>query len=237
MKLDVSIDAVLLFVLQWIVGLSALGFVLFTATSFQLLTTFIMAYLMMMFGSTIGYHRLLSHKAFKSPKWFEYLCVYFGTTLMFGSVIQWVAWHREHHRYADTDKDPHAPKFKGYIYSHFLHMFYAIKPKYAADLMRSKFYQFQHKHFFKLITVYGLLLYLIDPFAVLYLWLAPVGICKILLPLSLSYSHRNGKAHDDVIAGIITAGECFHKTHHDDPSKVLMHPLDISGHVINLVKQ
>ena len=61
------------------------------------------------FGMTITYHRLLSHKSWNAPKWFEYFGSLAGTYGLTGSTIGWVAIHKEHHHYTDQEGDPHSP--------------------------------------------------------------------------------------------------------------------------------
>lgn len=73
-------------------------------------TVFLLSYLYHGMGITVGYHRLLSHRAFKCPRWVEYLIVSGGYLALEGSPVAWVATHRIHHRYSDTSQmDPHTP--------------------------------------------------------------------------------------------------------------------------------
>ncbi|GJR98725.1 fatty acid desaturase, type 1 protein [Tanacetum coccineum] len=65
-------------------------------------------------GVTIGYHRLLTHKSFKIPKWLEYIIVYCGAQSGEGEPIYWVSVHKNHHKYVDTEKDPHTPPKEGF---------------------------------------------------------------------------------------------------------------------------
>nr|GEY48576.1 fatty acid desaturase, type 1 [Tanacetum cinerariifolium] len=60
-------------------------------------------------GVTLGYHRLLTHRSFKIPKWLEYFLVYCGSLASEGDPIFWVSVHKYHHKYVDTKKDPHTP--------------------------------------------------------------------------------------------------------------------------------
>ncbi|GJV77245.1 fatty acid desaturase, type 1 protein [Tanacetum coccineum] len=68
-------------------------------------------------GVTIGYHRLLTHKSSKIPKWLEYIIVYCGAQSGEGEPMYWVSVHKNHHKYVDTEKDPHTPK-EGFWFSH-----------------------------------------------------------------------------------------------------------------------
>ncbi|KAI3712060.1 hypothetical protein L1987_70609 [Smallanthus sonchifolius] len=73
-------------------------------------------------GINLSFHRHLTHKSFKIPKWLEYTFAYCGTQALQGSPIDWVRTHRFHHQYVDTEKDPHSP-IKGFWFSHILWMF------------------------------------------------------------------------------------------------------------------
>lgn len=68
-------------------------------------------------GITLSYHRNLSHKSFKLPKWLEYMFAYFGAQALQGTPMDWVSTHRYHHQYCDTDRDPHSP-IDGFWFSH-----------------------------------------------------------------------------------------------------------------------
>ena len=60
-------------------------------------------------GVTIGYHRLCTHKSFKTPAIFRYLFAAAGSMAVQGPVIRWCAEHRKHHQHSDDVDDPHSP--------------------------------------------------------------------------------------------------------------------------------
>jgi stearoyl-CoA desaturase (Delta-9 desaturase) len=60
-------------------------------------------------GVTVGFHRLLTHRSFRAPKWLEYGFAVLGSMAVQGPVIGWVADHRKHHAHADEEGDPHSP--------------------------------------------------------------------------------------------------------------------------------
>ena len=68
-------------------------------------------------GITLCYHRLLTHRSFKTPGWFEYILTLFGCLAWQGGPIQWVGVHRIHHRRSDEPQDPHTPKH-GFAWAH-----------------------------------------------------------------------------------------------------------------------
>jgi stearoyl-CoA desaturase (Delta-9 desaturase) len=60
-------------------------------------------------GVTIGFHRLLTHRAFETHRPLRYLFAVLGSLAVQGPVITWVADHRKHHAHADAEGDPHSP--------------------------------------------------------------------------------------------------------------------------------
>jgi len=60
-------------------------------------------------GNTVGYHRLITHRAFKAKRPVRWLLTLLGA-LHSGSPMLWVGLHRYHHARSDTDEDPHTPK-------------------------------------------------------------------------------------------------------------------------------
>jgi stearoyl-CoA desaturase (delta-9 desaturase) len=73
------------------------------------LVSFAVMYLIAGFGVTVGFHRLLTHRAFQTHKRVEYAFAIAGSMSVQGPVIDWVADHRKHHAHADEEGDPHSP--------------------------------------------------------------------------------------------------------------------------------
>ena len=112
------------------------------------LAVFAFMYLLTGFGVTIGYHRLLTHRAFDAPRPVRYALALMGQMSVQGSVIDWVADHRKHHAFADEDGDPHSPHghggglkgaLHGLFHAHMGWLFVtqgsAEKRRYARDLL------------------------------------------------------------------------------------------------------
>lgn len=64
-------------------------------------------------GITVGYHRLLTHRAFMTSRPIQYAFAIFGSMSVQGPVLHWVADHRKHHAHTDEDGDPHSPYLAG----------------------------------------------------------------------------------------------------------------------------
>jgi stearoyl-CoA desaturase (delta-9 desaturase) len=66
-------------------------------------------YLITAVGVTVGYHRLLTHRAFQTYPLLERTFAVMGSLSVQGSVMDWVADHRKHHAHTDVEGDPHSP--------------------------------------------------------------------------------------------------------------------------------
>jgi stearoyl-CoA desaturase (Delta-9 desaturase) len=60
-------------------------------------------------GVTVGYHRLFTHRSFKTTRPVRVLLAVLGSMAVEGPVDEWVATHRKHHRFSDHAGDPHSP--------------------------------------------------------------------------------------------------------------------------------
>jgi stearoyl-CoA desaturase (delta-9 desaturase) len=67
------------------------------------------SYLLSGFGITAGYHRLFTHRSFRTYPLIRVVFAVLGSTAIQGSVPDWVADHRKHHAYADEAGDPRRP--------------------------------------------------------------------------------------------------------------------------------
>jgi stearoyl-CoA desaturase (delta-9 desaturase) len=73
------------------------------------LALFVLMYALSGLGVTVGFHRLLTHRSFRTYKPVEYAFATLGSLSVQGSVLDWVADHRKHHAHADEEGDPHSP--------------------------------------------------------------------------------------------------------------------------------
>jgi stearoyl-CoA desaturase (delta-9 desaturase) len=79
------------------------------AVSWPDLALFAAMYVVTALGITVGYHRLLTHRSFRTHKATEYVFAALGSMAVQGPVIAWVADHRKHHAHTDVEGDPHSP--------------------------------------------------------------------------------------------------------------------------------
>jgi fatty-acid desaturase len=69
-------------------------------------------------GTTVGYHRTLSHRTVKMNPFVEHLLTFFAMFNGSGAPASWVAYHRHHHIKSDTEDDVSSPKHGGFWWAH-----------------------------------------------------------------------------------------------------------------------
>lgn len=114
---------------------------------FEFLGLYLLFYVWHGMGVTVGYHRLLSHRSFSCLKAVEYFWVAGGYLAFEGSPIWWATIHRAHHRYDDTPRDPHSPRyglFNAHIgwLMHRGYQDYMDPEEHAKDLVSDPVYRF-----------------------------------------------------------------------------------------------
>jgi fatty-acid desaturase len=94
-------------------------------------------------GVGLGYHRLITHRSFKAPKWLEYTLTVFASMALQNEAYKWVATHRMHHQFCEKEGDPHSTR-DGFLWSHIGWIFKgtaqdhddATFKKYVPDLLK-----------------------------------------------------------------------------------------------------
>lgn len=179
-------------------------------------------------GVNSGYHRYFSHKSFETYKPVAIIMAFIGTLATLGSLISWVAIHRFHHVHADKPEDPHSPKYIGnfnaYIYNWKRS---TISKKYIKDLLSEPYIIFIHRNYYKIIFFYIFLLFLIDPWLIIFAYAIPSTGClngvAAVTVISHIHGYKSHKSHDDAknswIASIMSLGEGWHNNHHVSPYK------------------
>ena len=182
-------------------------------------------------GVTLGYHRLLSHRSFNVPQWLARFFATCGALSAEYGPITWSGIHRQHHKYSDTDPDPHDMN-KGFWWSHIGWMFYDVPAeknvrKYTADLRQDPYFKWLDKYFLILQVPLGLTLYLIGGWS-LVLWGIPLRLAVVyhVTWLVNSATHTWGErpydtednSRNNKWVAALTFGEGWHNNHHAYPS-------------------
>jgi len=144
--------------------LASLG-ALFTFSWRNLIVALILHWMAVGLGISMGYHRLHTHRGFKTYKWFDYFLAICGTLTLEGGPIFWVATHRLHHQYSDKPEDPHSPRVSGFwahvgwiIFGEAQHDDTARLARYAPDLSKDPFYRWLSGYHWVPLTAVGLAL-------------------------------------------------------------------------------
>ncbi len=139
--------------INWITTIAMLAFHVAAVAAFfyidlgAIITAVVLYFVAGMLGIGMAYHRLLTHRSYKTPLWMEYFLTLCATLALEGGPIFWVATHRVHHQKSDRDGDPHTPR-EGSFWAHMgwiimgqgLHQETALLARYVPDLAKDKFH-------------------------------------------------------------------------------------------------
>ena len=206
---------------------------LFTFSWQNLIAAAIIWWITNSWGIGIGYHRLLTHGGFKTPKLVEYFLTLCGTLALQSGSLQWVTTHRIHHAHTETEKDPHSPR-DGNFWAHIgwlmrgsaLSHDETTVRRYAPDLLKDKFHVFVSKYFFVTTIVTGMILFAVGGWSMV-LW----GICLrqvfgwhttfLVNSATHLWGTRRFETQDDSrnngLIAALTFGEGWHNNHHAHP--------------------
>jgi len=134
-------------------------------------------YVLTGFGITVGFHRLFTHRSFRTYRPVRYAFAVLGSMAVEGPIVAWVADHRKHHQFSDREGDPHSPHtgdgegplaaLRGLVHAHVGWMLAgagrADQARYAPDLLADRGINLISR-FFPLQVVASLLI----PFAIGY---------------------------------------------------------------------
>ncbi len=184
-------------------------------------------------GIGMCYHRLLTHRGYKVPRWVEYALAVCGTLALEGGPIFWVATHRIHHQLSDHEGDPHSPQ-DGTFWAHMgwimtgeqLHSQTAMLSRYAPDLSRDRFHVLLSKYHWVPLTTVGLCLLAWGGWPVV-LWAiflrVTLGLHATWLVNSATHlwGSRRFETRDETRnnwwVALLTGGEGWHNNHHAHP--------------------
>jgi len=192
-------------------------------------------------GIGMCYHRLLTHRGYRVPKWLEYVMSICATLSLEGGPIFWVSTHRVHHQLSDQEGDPHTPREGGWwahagwiLFGTALHAQTETLARYSPDLSRDRFYVWLSKYHWMPLLASGLLLFgggwlwggLVNGIAMV-LWgvllRVTLGLHATWLVNSAThlwgsrrFETRDGSRNNWWVA-LFTGGEGWHNNHHAHP--------------------
>ncbi len=185
-------------------------------------------------GIGMGYHRLLTHRGFTTPKWMEYFLALCGTLALEGGPIFWVATHRIHHQLTDKPGDPHSPR-DGKWWSHMgwilmgkaMHQSTTELAPYGPDLRKDKFHVWISNWHWIPLTMLGIVILLTMGWQAV-LWgiflRTTIGLHATWLVNSATHlwgTQRFNTGDDstnNMLIALLTFGEGWHNNHHAHPN-------------------
>jgi stearoyl-CoA desaturase (delta-9 desaturase) len=208
---------------------------------------FAIMYVLTGIGVTVGFHRLLTHRSFKTGPVVRGGLAILGSAAIEGPVISWVADHRKHHAFSDRPGDPHSPHderdgfaapLRGFFHAHIGWLFRAnatSAERYAPDLVNDADVAIISR-LFPLFAVFSLA----APFFLGWAWTGTIGgaltallwagAARMMLLHHVTWSvnsicHMFGKQpaterdHSTNFAplGVLSFGEAWHNFHHAHP--------------------
>jgi stearoyl-CoA desaturase (delta-9 desaturase) len=204
-------------------------------------------------GGTITYHRLLSHKSWNAPAWWYYFGSICGAWFLIGSPLAWSNNHIAHHRYVDTEKDPHSPAQLGFFRVQWLSMMNTYSSFRFAVKNMNNFQVFLHKKYELIhVCIFLSLLVFLGLKWVMILYLVPSAIIWNMASLVNTLNHtpfigyRNFESKDssrnNFLTGWLVWGEGWHNNHHMYPGKsnfggVRWWEIDIANLIIKLIER
>ena len=208
--------------------------VLFTFTWQNLAALIIGNWVVGSFGVGLGWHRLLTHRSFSVPKWLEYALTVIGTMSIQDSPDKWVATHRIHHAFTETEKDPHSTR-PGFWWAQIGWIVWgtaqdhdaATLRRYVPDLLKDKGQVLISRFYYVPIIVSAAVLFLVGGWSMV-IW----GVFgRVVLgwhttwfvnSLSHLYGSQPHKTGDDStnnwFVAMLTFGEGWHNNHHMVPT-------------------
>jgi fatty-acid desaturase len=185
-------------------------------------------------GIGMGFHRLITHRAYKVPRLCEYFLVTCGMLAIEGGPIQWVTTHRIHHAHTDQTGDPHTPRDGGW----WAHIGWILRggtqdhdqatlQRYAPDLTSDRYYVWLNRFYYVPLIVLALTLFGLGGWSMM-LW----GIfLRLILGLHATWlvnsaTHMWGRRRFDTgedsrnswWVALLTFGEGWHNNHHAHPT-------------------
>ena len=141
----------------------------------MVLLSFLFYFIIIISCVECGLHRYFSHNSFRTTRFWEYVMSIFPLFLTIGSPIAWTTIHRAHHKNSDTELDPHSPKYIPLwrIITVILSVKHIPLKVGFAKHINFKFQKFLHNNYYKLVTLYIVVLGLVNLEYIVYFWALP----------------------------------------------------------------
>lgn len=200
----------------------------------NLIVMLILNWMVASLGVGIGYHRLLTHRGFKTPKWLEYTLTILGSLAIQDGAVKWVATHRIHHAHTETEKDPHSPREGGY----WAHLGWIISgraqghdeltlARYVPDLLKDPIHVWMARYYYIFTIALGLILFAVGGWSMVLWGVFLRTVCGwhstwIVNSVTHLWGTRRFPTKDDStnngLVALFSFGEGWHNNHHAHPT-------------------
>ncbi|XP_041989114.1 acyl-CoA Delta-9 desaturase-like [Aricia agestis] len=192
-------------------------------------------------GITVGSHRLFAHRTFKATTFLKVILIILQTAAGQNGIYIWCRDHRLHHRYSDTDGDPHNSK-RGYFFCHVGWLMHRKHPYVLklgkridmSDLESDWMVMFQHKYYYVLYTIFAVVIPVFVPwyywgesfknsllFCYFFRYITQLNVTWLVNSAAHLYGTRpydkNMQPVDTWLVSVLTFGEGWHNYHHTFP--------------------
>ncbi len=222
-----------------------------TGVTTRALVLGLVLYVVRAFGITAGYHRYFAHRTYKLARVPQFVMAVLGAAAVQKGPLWWAANHRAHHRYTDTDRDPHSPQH-GLFWSH---MGWIVSDRFDStdydsipDFAKFRELRWLNDHDWVVPWSLGVISFLIAgwPGLVVGFFCSTVALWHATFCVN-SLAHLWGwrrfatsdTSRNNPIIALLTLGEGWHNNHHHYPRSVRQgfawYELDISYGVLRLL--
>ena len=158
-------------------------------------------------------HRYCSHKSWQPNRFVEAVSAFLCSAFVLTPSMGWASIHRSHHRFTDTERDPH-----GNVHSVF-HNFMVFNgiPSITSIprwMIRDKLYVMQAKYYWEVAILFGLLMFAIGLGG---FWVATISVAYVFQVTLNLFGHPNKSPTNNPLLAVIYSGELYHKFHHENP--------------------
>jgi stearoyl-CoA desaturase (delta-9 desaturase) len=205
----------------------------FTGVHWRDIEILVVLYVVRVLCITGGYHRYFAHRSYRLGRVPQFLLAFGGTTAAQKGPLWWASNHRDHHKYADTDRDPHSPR-KGKFWSH---MGWILSGRYSKvdytripDFAKYPELRFLDRNDWIGPWLVGFACYLIGGWSglvvgffgsTLLTWHATFSVNSLAHLIGRRRYDTPDDSRNSVFVALIALGEGWHNNHHHCPNAAL----------------
>jgi stearoyl-CoA desaturase (delta-9 desaturase) len=205
-------------------------------------------YLTIALTVTVGYHRLFTHNAFETSRFWHWFFGVVGCVSLNSAPMHWSVVHINHHKYSDTDKDPYDSNFSHYL--RFKERTDLQVTKNEVRMLKDPMHQFFVDNSLTLSLCYAAITAAFGFDAFLFLWALPTTTYLVTAGLHTIFAHGKRLSENDSQRSsarnlwlleflIPMGGEWLHKEHHEKPKLMdwatRSHYYDMGAQLIRLI--